>query len=122
MAALARDPHVGHYHFTVSVRHGQATVHGQVSSTFERERAADVAAGVSGVVAVANLVQQLEAASTDEFAAGQTGAAVPRPAGPDPDHALASRIRQRHFWSGSLHDQDIEVQVRYGRATLTGTV
>ncbi|WP_262490658.1 BON domain-containing protein [Hymenobacter amundsenii] len=31
-------------------------------------------------------------------------------------------MRQRHFWSGSLHDQDIEVQVRYGRATLTGTV
>ncbi len=122
LAALARDPYVGHYYFTVSVRHGQATVHGQVSSTFERERAADVAAGVSGVLAVANLVQQLEAASTDEFPASRPGAAEPRPAGPDPDHALASRIRQRHFWSGSLHDQDIEVQVRHGRATLTGTV
>ena len=122
LAALARDPYLGHCYFTVSVSHGQVTVQGQVGGTFERERAGDVAAGASGVLAVANLVQQLAAAHPDEFPAGRPGAAQPRPSGPDPDHALAGRIRQRHFWSASLHDQDVEVQVNHGRATLTGTV
>ncbi|OGX85407.1 hypothetical protein BEN47_14930 [Hymenobacter lapidarius] len=121
LAALARDPYVGHFYFTVSVSHGQATVHGQVGSAFERERAGDVAAGASGVLAVANHVQQ-PTVHPDEFPASRPGAAQPRPTGPDPDHALAGRIRQRHFWSAGLHDQDIEVQVSHGRATLTGTV
>ncbi|MFD2787203.1 BON domain-containing protein [Hymenobacter rubripertinctus] len=122
LGALVRDPYVGHFFFTVTVRHGQATVHGQVGNSMERERAGEVAAGVSGVLAVVNLVQQLDGTQADEFPASQPGAAEPRPVGPDPDHALAGRIRQRYFWSASLHDQAIEVQVRHSRATLTGTV
>ena len=122
LAALARDPYLGHFFFTVSVSHGQATVHGQVSSAFERERVGDVAAGASGVLAVANLVAEPTSVQSNEFSANRPGAAEPRPTGPDPDHALAGRIRQRHFWSASLHDQDIAVQVNHGRATLTGTV
>ena len=122
LAALARDPYLGHCYFTVRVSHGQAAVQGQVGGAFERERAGEVAAGASGVLAVANLVQQLAAAHPDEFPASRPGAAQLRPVGPNPDHALANRIRQRHFWSASLHDQDIEVQVSHGRATLTGTV
>ncbi len=115
LAALARDPYVGHFHFMVSVRQGQATVQGLVGSDVERVRVGDVAAGASGVLAVTNRVAQ-----PAEARAGAGSAA--QPGGPDPDHALAGRIRQRHFWSASLHDQDIEVQVSHGRATLTGTV
>jgi osmotically-inducible protein OsmY len=115
LAALARDPYVGHYHFVVSVRQGQATVQGLVGSAGERERAGDVAAGASGVLAVANRVAQPGEVRPAE-------AAATRPSSPDPDHALAARIRQRHFWSAGLHDQDMEVQVSHGRATLTGTV
>ena len=36
--------------------------------------------------------------------------------------ALASRIRTRYFWPAALHDQEEEVQVEDGPATLTGTV
>lgn len=115
LAALARDPYVGHLHFAVSVRQGQATVQGLVGDAFERERAGDVAAGASGVLAVTNRAVLPAEARPEELSAG-------RPDGPNPDHALASRIRQRHFWSASLHDQDIEVQVSHGRATLSGTV
>jgi osmotically-inducible protein OsmY len=115
LAALARDPYVGHFYFVVSVCQGQATVQGLVGSDFERERAGDVVAGASGVLAVANRVAQPPEAQLSEGSAA-------RPDGPNPDHALASRIRQRYFWSASLHDQDLEVQVSHGRATLTGTV
>jgi osmotically-inducible protein OsmY len=111
LAALARDPYVGHYPFGIDVRHGQAIVHGLVDNALERERVGEVAAGASGVLTVANRVAEL----TDTPLAA-------RPSSPDPDHALAGRIRQRHFWSAGLHDQDIEVQVDHGRATLTGTV
>ncbi|MBU6123263.1 BON domain-containing protein [Hymenobacter siberiensis] len=115
LAALARDPYVGHFFFTVSVSNGQATVHGQVDHAFERERVGDVAAGASGVLAVANLVAEPAEARPEALA---------RPDSPDPDsdYALAGRIRERHFWSASLHDQDIDVQVSHGHATLTGTV
>ena len=41
---------------------------------------------------------------------------------PTPDYALAERIRTRYCWSASLHDQDVDVRVENGRATLTGTV
>ena len=115
LAALARDPYVGHFYFTVRVSQGQATVHGQVGSAFERERAGDVATGASGVLAVANLVAEPTEAGFDELSAAQPGH-------PDPDFALAGRIQQRHFWSAGLHDQDIEVEVSQGCATLTGTV
>ena len=38
------------------------------------------------------------------------------------DEALTARIRTRYCWSASLHDQEVEVHVAKGRATLTGTV
>ncbi|WBA44147.1 BON domain-containing protein [Hymenobacter canadensis] len=41
---------------------------------------------------------------------------------PNVDFALAERIGTRWFWSSALHNQDIEVLVAKGRATLTGTV
>ena len=115
LAALARDPYVGHFFFTVSMSNGQATVHGQVDHAFERERVGDVAAGANGVLAVANLVAEPAEARPEALA---------RPGSPDPDSdsALASRIRERYSWSASLHGQDIEVTVSHGRATLTGTV
>ncbi|AMR25572.1 hypothetical protein A0257_23080 (plasmid) [Hymenobacter psoromatis] len=122
LAALARDPYLGYFYFRVRVSQGRAFVHGQVDSAFERERAGEVATGASGVLSVANLVQQPETTRPDEFPASRPGAAEPRPTGPDPDQALASRIRQRHFWSAALHDQGIGVRVSHGRATLIGTV
>jgi osmotically-inducible protein OsmY len=122
MAALARDPYLGTAKVEVQVQHGQVTLHGRVSSHFELQQAADVAAGASGVVTVNNLLQQPARVHTDEFLSTRPGATQPRPTGPDPDHALAQRIRQRHFWSASLHNQNIEVHVVHDRATLTGTV
>jgi len=42
--------------------------------------------------------------------------------GPNPNFALAERIRQRCFWSASPHNRNVKIGVEKGRATLAGTV
>ncbi|MCI1188644.1 BON domain-containing protein [Hymenobacter sp. DH14] len=121
--ALARDPYVGDFDFMVLVRNGKVYLDGRVGNHFEQEHAADVAAGIGGVAEVVNRLE----------ATGSTCATGVRPYGPpawglrptllpDPDYALAERIRRRHFWSASLYHQDVHVAVENGVALLTGTV
>ena len=47
-----------------------------------------------------------------------------RPNAADPDQALAERIRiyARYNWSSDLHGQEVDVRIKDGRATLTGTI
>ncbi|AMJ65989.1 BON domain-containing protein [Hymenobacter sp. PAMC 26628] len=113
--ALARDPYVGLCDFSVYVRNGKAQLYGQVSSHFEQMQAGNVAASVNGMAELDNWVS---VPGSPDFEAYQTSAR-PRP---NPDFALAARIRNRYFWSASLHNQNIEVLVEKGRAILTGTV
>ena len=119
-AALARDPYVGHGAVHVQVHGGQALLAGRVGTHFEQEQAGDVAAGVSGVVDVNNRLEVLGAAAEEGFGPALPGEDKRNPA--TPDHALAERIRARYCWSASLHDQEVNVDVENGRATLTGTV
>ena len=112
--ALARDPYVGLFDFSVYVRNGKASLYGQVGSHFEQQQASEVASGVNGVADLTNWVTVAASSGFDGFEVYQ-----PRP---NADFALAERIRTRWFWSSSLHNQDIEVLVEKGRATLTGTV
>ena len=120
--ALARDPYVGFFEFSVRVHNGKAQLYGHVNSRFEQEQAGGVAAGVNGVAEVDNWVSVPGNHEFDGFQAYAWSAATKRSAGPNPDFALAERIRQRCFWSASLHNQNVEVLVEKGRATLTGTV
>ena len=112
--ALARDPYVGLFNFSVYVRNGKASLYGQVGSHFEQTQAGEVASGVNGV---ADLNNWITVAASPGFEGFQVYA--PKP---NADFALAERIRTRWFWSSALHNQDIEVLVERGRATLTGTV
>ena len=112
--ALARDPCVGFFDFSVYVRNGKASLFGQVGSHFEQQQAGDVVSGVNGVADLANWVTVAASPGFDGFAVFQ-----PKP---NADFALAERIRARWFWSPSLHNQLIEVLVEKGRATLTGSV
>ncbi|WP_245318783.1 BON domain-containing protein [Hymenobacter elongatus] len=123
-AALARDPHVCHFAFGVQVHGGQVLLTGLVATLFEQEQAGDVAAGVSGVVDVNNRleVSGINANLAEGLSASFLGEDKLSPATPDPDQALAARIRARYCWSASLHDQEMDVRVEDGRATLTGTV
>jgi osmotically-inducible protein OsmY len=112
--ALARDPYVGGFEFSVYVRNGKASLYGQVGSHFEQQQAGDVASGVNGVADLDNWVTVAASPGFDGFQvyAPKLNA----------DFALAERIRSRWFWSSALHNQAIEVLVEKGRATLTGTV
>lgn len=117
IAAWARDPYVGQFAFQVQVHGGQVLLTGLVSTPVEVEQAGDVAAGVSGVVDVNN---RLEVTSLDAEDGSITSFLGQDKTGLD--HALAERIRARYCWSASLHDQEVEVHVANGRATLSGTV
>ena len=112
--ALARNPYVGFLDFSVHVRNGKASLYGQVNSHFEQAQAGAVASGVNGVADLDNWVSVAASPGFDGF---QVHALKP-----NADFALAERIRRCYFWSASLHNQDVEVAVEKGRATLTGTV
>jgi len=112
--ALARDPYLGFFDFSVYVRNGKASLYGQVGSHFEQQQAGEVASGVNGVADFDNWVTVAASPGFDGFEVY-----APRM---NADFALAERIRTRWFWSSSLHNQDIEVLVEKGRTTLTGTV
>ena len=121
--ALAIDPYVGHYAFTMSVSNGRVQLYGSVGTHFDQEHAADVVAGINGVVELANHVQVFS--HDDEWFAT---AAVGGPSGLsalssiERDQLLQQRIRSHYYWSALLHDQDIDINVRDGRVTLVGTV
>ncbi|MBD2721076.1 BON domain-containing protein [Hymenobacter armeniacus] len=121
--ALARDPYVGDYEVKAMVYNGKAYLDGRVGNHFEQEHAADVAAGITGVAEVVNRLEVTGATCATGLRPYGPPAQGLRPTPqPDPDHALAERIRRRHQWSAGLYHQDVHVQVANGVATLTGTV
>jgi len=123
-ATLLHDPYVSRHSFAVQVTNGRVQLAGVVEDHFDRERAADVAAGISGVVEVLNHV--CLAAAPGAQVAPTTGAAVPSTQAPlsrgELDNQLVQRIHQHCHWSALLHDQPIALVVRAGRVTLSGTV
>ena len=121
--ALAIDPYVGHYAFTMSVSNGRVQLYGSVATHFDQEHAADVVAGINGVVELANHVQVF-ALDDERFATASVGgpSGLSALSNIERDQLLQQRIRSHFYWSALLHDQDIEINVRDGRITLTGTV
>ena len=120
--ALARDSSLGRNVVSVHVHEGKVLLTGHVNSSFEFERAEDVAGGISGVLDVNNRLEIADAEPkkdcTTPFRGKDNRPSIPS----ESDHALAERIRARYGWSASLHNQGVEVQVEKGRATLSGTV
>ena len=123
-AALLHDPYVGRRSFVVQVSNGRVQLSGVVAAHFDREHAADVAAGISGVAQVINLVHL--AAAPRAQVAPDTGEPVPNTQAPlsrqEADNQLELRLHQHYHWSALLHDQPIALRVRAGRVTLSGHV
>lgn len=119
--ALARDPYVGHFSFSVSVFNGKAYLAGRVGDHFEQEQAGAVASAVNGVAAVANWVSVARAGAPGRVPPYYRSA-VPAPlVGSHTDHGLAERVREHYYWS-TLYNQGVEVAVKKLRVTLSGTV
>ena len=102
--AFLWDPYVERYDISVTVLNNKAYLDGRVDNYFERERAADIASGIRGVVAVKNNIDVDR--ETD------------RPA----DTVLETNIEDELFWSVLVDSYDVSVDVRDGIATLYGVV
>ncbi|GAB3825977.1 BON domain-containing protein [Hymenobacter jeollabukensis] len=123
-AALLRDAYLHRGAVEVVVGNGKVSLYGTVDSQFEKQHAEQVAAGISGVIAVDNrLVVPAWATTPDgEYFACNVAYSQPLPGQPPTDEAIEQAIRQQLDWTPGLSQQDIRVGVAKGRATLTGTV
>lgn len=117
--ALDHDPYLVDFNLLVMVYNSKVYLDGRVGNHFEQEHATDVAAGITGVVEVAN---RLEVSGTTCPTGLPLYGPTPGRLQPDPDRTLTERIRQRYYWSASLYHQAVRVQVANGVATLSGTV
>ncbi len=104
--ALLLAPALRQHKISVSVNNGVALLEGRVMTKAARERAADAAAGIRGVVRVVNRL----AVVTD------------RPAAPREDWQLRQDIVSELAWSPFVDADDIHVAVEDGVAVLTGVV
>jgi osmotically-inducible protein OsmY len=86
----------------ITVRHGIATLRGQVGSTAEAVRATEAAQLARGVRAVLDHLHVRDAAPTDS--------------------TVASNAKQALRQNAELAGSDLQVSVQAGRATLSGTV
>lgn len=103
-SALAIDPLVDRYDISTVVRNGTVYLYGTVDNYAEKWRADDLASRVSGVTVVMNrLVVQ------DTL----TGAR---------DWEIKTDIEDELWWSPFVDEEQVQVSVKDGVATLTGTV
>jgi osmotically-inducible protein OsmY len=128
-SALLYDPLTDSYQIRANAKGGTVTLEGKVESTFERARANDTAAGVSGVKRVENRIE-LERPEIawvynwyldpyDPYV--ETWHYVPaKPAKPDAE--IVQQITEELIWSPFDDADEVKVSVAAGTATLTGTV
>jgi len=103
-SALFRDPYVEDVKVDVDVWHGIVTLTGAVSSRFEKQHAGEIAAGVNGVVAVDNDMRVEEMWKWRD------------------DLVIRNDIESQLYWSPFVDEDEVDVTVNDGVATLTGTV
>jgi len=123
-AALLRDPYLQRYAVEVVVHNGKVSLYGTVDSQFDKLQAEEVAAGVTGVIAVENrlVVPTWHATTGGDYFACYVSHAEPEAGKMPNDAALTRHIQQLLLWSPALSGQEIDVHVADGHATLTGTV
>ena len=124
---LNQDPYVDGDDISVRVRDGQVTLQGEVDSTFERLEAAAAVRQVQGVAEVRNdlrVIRDTEGYTTWPFQDLNPGddTAEYQPSSTMSDSELQSSIRKSLASHPLLQDNDVQVRVEDGLATLTGTV
>jgi osmotically-inducible protein OsmY len=101
--ALARDPYMRDFVVSVTASSGEVRLAGEADSEFEKVYAETVAAGVPGVVDVRNDMR----------------VRAPRRRA---DRAIERDIEDELLWSPFVDSDEVNVTVRNGVATLTGSV
>lgn len=103
-AALVRDPYLDRYGIEVTALKGQVFLSGTVQSSYEKDRAGDVAARVPGVVEVVNTLRVLATRQSQS------------------DVEILTSIQQKLQQSAVIDSEDIHVSVEGGVATVSGVV
>lgn len=130
LSALANDPIVEGYTISVDVDRGTVELDGHVDSWFERGVADDAAARVKGVRAVENdlvVMEMNDRLAHDPYVDAWTiyDHDWYNPAPPTlwrQDSVIARDVREELWWSPFVDENEIDVLVQGGVATLTGSV
>jgi osmotically-inducible protein OsmY len=127
--AMLRDPYLEAYEIQVDVSHGEVNLYGMVDSNFEKFRADDVAARIHGVTVVDNnLTVENDVFVTDDPYVDEWDIldfhwyAPPDVTTTKSDWEIKKEIADELFWSPYVDDDDVEISVEDGVATLRGTV
>ncbi len=102
--ALLRDPYVELSDIDVDARNGLVILDGNVNSSFEKRRAAEIAWDVTGVVDVDNRID------AEHQWVWQS------------DWQIKEEVKDQLFWSPFVDEDKIQVKVEQGIVTLTGSV
>lgn len=104
-SALVIDPLVDRYDISTIVRNGTVYLHGAVDNYYEKWRADDIASRVTGVTAVMNQI-----------------VVVQDPSRWARDWEIKADIEDELWWSPFVDEENVQVFVKDGVATLTGSV
>jgi osmotically-inducible protein OsmY len=102
--ALFNDPYVERYDITVSAFIGTVYLSGKVNTSFEKNRAEDVAQKVNGVVYVVNIIVFEHRWAWK------------------PDWEIRENVKDQFYWNPYVDDEQVSMTVDDGVVTLTGTV
>lgn len=102
--ALAKDPYVEAFEISVDASRGRVTLLGDVNTSFEKQQAEYVTAGVAGVKDITNA---LDYHYEWEW---------------KPDWEIKADVKDQLWWSPFVNSDDISVDVDNGIVALTGAV
>jgi osmotically-inducible protein OsmY len=126
-SALRWDPYTDSQKVQVDAQGGRVTLSGSVDTSFQRAQARHIAGSIRGVKDVADTLQ----VRREEVAYFYSPYLVPyapyweaRDSAPSgrSDAQIAKDIRRQLAWSPFIDAEEVKVDVRGGRATLTGAV
>jgi osmotically-inducible protein OsmY len=128
--ALERDPFVERYEIIVDAINGTAYLYGTVDTFYEKFKAEDIASRIKGVVTVKNKLKVDEdhepytySPYLDDVYPGDYGWYRYEPHYSfKSDAEIKDDIEDELWWSPFVDSDDVNVTVKNGIATLTGTV
>ncbi len=126
--AFAHDPLVDRFEIAVAVDEGVVFLRGDIDSYYERARAEEVALHVAGIVELHNRLEVSDNAPEFDptfFAYEPVKGFEPAKLGTihiKPDEEILQAINSEIWWSPFVDADQVNVEVRAGVATLTGTV
>ncbi len=103
-AAMARDPYVETYDLDITAVNGMVYLDGEVTTSFEKNHAEQVAWRVNGVVDVVNMVDYAHTWTEKN------------------DYEIQQDVMNQLYWSPFVDMDDVRIEVENGVVILDGTV